>query len=195
MCTRCECISDGCANAIGSRWLTHKSATAKAEKKAEADANICTLCFDRVVPPPLSLHLPIFASEYYTSIGSSLSCSRTRALSASKSCVADYKVGISQKLHVTEMHGTQECDKRIVPCLHKICTPCMELVIENAALIDMWECCPFCRKAIKAFVGLHTTQVANAVNPSSPLGHAGPRQPRGRVEAEQGWTSRVSGSQ
>ena len=52
----------------------------------------------------------------------------------------------------------------------------MELVKENAALIDMWECCPFCRNEINGFVGLHAKQVADAVNPSSPLGHAGPRQ-------------------
>ena len=176
VCTRCECFSDGCANVTGSRGLMHKSMTAKAQK-AEADANICTICFDRVVSPPLSLHLPIFAPEYYTSREGPLSCSRTRALSAIKSCVADYKVGISQKLHVTEMHDTQECDKRIVTCLHKTCTPCMDLVKENAALIDMWECCPFCRNEIKSFVGLHAKQGANAtVNPSSPLGYAGPRQ-------------------
>jgi hypothetical protein len=72
--------------------------------------------------------------------------------------------------------GAQECDKCIVSCLHKICSSCFKLVKENAALIDMWECCPFYRNEIKGSVGLNDQQVESTVNCPLALLSAGPRQ-------------------
>jgi hypothetical protein len=72
--------------------------------------------------------------------------------------------------------GTQECDKRIVPCLHKICSSCFKLVKENAALIDMWDCCPFYLNEIKGSVGLNAQQVESSVNCPRDLLSAGPSQ-------------------
>jgi hypothetical protein len=46
-----------------------------------------------------------------------------------------------------------ECDKRVVPCLHPICSECIDLVRKSAVLTrqDILSC-PFCRIEIKGFV-------------------------------------------
>jgi RNA recognition motif. (a.k.a. RRM, RBD, or RNP domain) len=62
---------------------------------------------------------------------------------------------------MSKMHDTQDSDRRIVPCLHKICNACIQLIKDSARLLEQSkECCPFCRTEITGFVGLYGQQIS-----------------------------------
>ena len=54
----------------------------------------------------------------------------------------------------------KESDTRMAPCLHKICSDCVQLVKESTRMMGQAEdCCPFCRVPIKGFVGIYAQSV------------------------------------
>ena len=54
----------------------------------------------------------------------------------------------------------KESDMRMAPCLHKICSDCVQLVKESTRMMGQAEdCCPFCRVPIKGFVGIYAQSV------------------------------------
>ena len=54
----------------------------------------------------------------------------------------------------------KESDTRMAPCLHKICSDCVQLVKESTRMMGQAEdCCPFCRAPIKGFVGIYAQSV------------------------------------